>query len=126
MLRKKDFVFGSVVIYILLIMLMLLVEEKEHFHLPCSYYQPCVRFCCNNQSSCKENYIRENFNSSLVPVYRYDGDEKNETSEEEKVEFIIFQGHPKCLSKMISANDKEEKWKFDEVKLVIANFAAVI
>lgn len=108
MFVKKDYVLGAIVSYVFLVMLFLLVQENHSIENPCEYDQPCVRFCCIDQSACKEKHIRENFNESDLEVVNYS--DSNET-----LEFIILQGKPKCSMKMIPKNDTTQKWRFGYV-----------
>lgn len=106
MLEKKDYVSGTIIIYVFLIMLFLLLQEKHKIENPCDYNQPCVRFCCADSGACKEKYIRESFNESLLHRYTFD-EETNETSE-----FFILNGKPKCSMIQIPANDTSHIWRF--------------
>lgn len=110
MVQKKDFVFGAILIYLILILMIFVLEEKKSFEYPCQYNKPCVRFCCSDSSACKEKYIRENFNVSLLNHHR------NEAIYNETEEFKILIGKPMCSLRTITVNDSDE-WNFDSVSL---------
>lgn len=105
MIDRKDCVIGAVVSYVFLVMLFFMVQEKTNIETPCSYDQPCVRFCCKDSSACKEKHIRENFNSSILKVY--EDSDTNETKE-----FFILHGAPTCSLKLIPENDTTQEWNF--------------
>jgi hypothetical protein len=108
MFQKKDVVFAFILIYLFLVMLFFVVEEKDHkIDYPCGWSKPCLRFCCQDTSTCKEKYIRETFNQSLLEI---DEDFRNETEP-----FSILLGKPKCLLKLIRANDSDYDWEFSYV-----------
>jgi hypothetical protein len=111
MLKKKDYVFGAIAVYVFLIMLFFILQEKHSIDVPCTVTQPCVRFCCKNVSNCKENYIRDNFNQSLLTDWMTE-ERKNETKE-----FLILHGKPKCSLISIPENDPTQAWFLQYVSL---------
>lgn len=110
MVQKRDYVFGAILIYLFLIMMIFVLVEEQNIDLPCQWNKPCVRFCCKDSSACKEKYIRENFNASLLNRH---GDENffNETEE-----YKILIGKPTCNLRTVTVNDSDE-WHFDRVSL---------
>lgn len=105
MFKKKDCVVAIVVIYGFLLMLFLAEKKTKNFNSPCSWYEPCVRFCCNNKTTCNDKFIRENFNSSLLP----------ESVRNETIEYKILLGRPTCSLKLLP-NTSDEPWSFSEVR----------
>lgn len=107
MFQKKDYVFGAILIYLFLIMMVFMLEEKEIIEGPCGWANPCVRFCCRDSSACKEKYIRQNFNKSFLEAY----DDENENDTEK---YRILIGKPLCTLETITVNDE---WSFDLVRV---------
>lgn len=105
MLEKKDYVLAATVTYVVLVMLYFIVQDKYSIDAPCSWKNPCLRFCCLNSSLCKETFIRESFNQSLVTEYMTDENDRNETAE-----YLILYGRPKCSLIRITENDPTQKW----------------
>jgi hypothetical protein len=106
MLEKRDWVAGTVIAYVFLVFLYFLLQERLLIDEPCSFDKPCVRFCCIDQSACKDKYIRESFNGSLLSRYR----DENET-----IDYFILHGKPRCNMKMILKNDTNNYWSFSSV-----------
>lgn len=112
MFERKDCVVGAIISYGFLVMLFAIVHDKHKIDEPCNVDQPCVRFCCENSTNCKEKNIRENFNESSLKIYKF----SNETKE-----FFILHGKPKCSMKLISEYDESQEWKFEYVSIWILN-----
>lgn len=106
MLQKKDYVAGTIIVYIFSVMLFLLLQQKSTVRTPCDMDQPCVRFCCEDKGLCKEKNIRESFNASLLDYY---GIDENVTRE-----FVILHGKPKCSMITIPENSSTQ-WHFSYV-----------
>ena len=98
--QKKDIVVGFVVSYVFLITLLLVLGKSKSIDTPCSFNEPCVRFCCNDMKACNDSVIRETFNKSGSVSFEDD--------------FTVLHGTPKCS--LLPAEDK--KWKFSYVSLL--------
>jgi hypothetical protein len=88
----------GVVIYTILVVLFfsLEVEVGSTYDSDCSFEAKCYRFCCKDEQSCNEKFVKETFNSS------YSGsadfwfmDEDDNTT----IELKAFFGEPKCYLK---------------------------
>lgn len=104
-MRKRDFVIGSIAIYVILILIYSMHLVDRFRPDDCDYR--CIRFCCFEQKSCSEKFIRDNLNDSLVPSFQPALEEK----------FRILYGRPHCKLKQM---DSKEKWKFTPVRNINA------
>lgn len=66
MLSKKDCVMAAAVGYLVLILFFNFMREKLKFGVVCSNDSGCIRFCCRNESTCNEKYIRGNYFTPIV------------------------------------------------------------
>ena len=113
MFQKKYFVIGSIIIYGFSLALFLILKEKlkaqDNNSGPCIWQGPCIRFCCDDKISCNEKFVKESFNTSVIPDY----DEEYEA----EVKFLL--GSPStCLFKnKVNANDFQKSWSFSYVSL---------
>lgn len=104
MVSKRDCVIGAVIVYFLLILLYFTLDENQRIENICYFdNNRCVRFCCYDQTSCDEKFIRKNFNSSLLP-------------NENKTDYLILYDKLSCETEKV---DKE--WKFALVNKKISN-----
>lgn len=112
MYQKRDYVIGSIVIYVFLFVLLIMIEmrQTDQINISCHPDDPCVRFCCYDKELCKEKFIRENFNSSMFTKYNKEGKHEN-------VEFKILIGRPKCSLKKVLAENKDQAWTFTSVRM---------
>jgi hypothetical protein len=85
-LSKKDSIIILIVAYGFLFMLYFFVTKEELITAPCSWYDPCVRFCCDNIAMCKDDFIRKNFKAKFV-------------NQEANSDYLILHGTPKCKLK---------------------------
>lgn len=106
MLRKKDYVIYSIFTYIVLILLIYLLRDSRSFKYVCSSDSGCVRFCCDDADTCNEEFIKKNFNESLVPTFLLNHDDL-------KPEFKIFYGKPICKTTLVS---NDTAWMFAWVR----------
>jgi hypothetical protein len=60
-LSKKDYIITLIVAYGFLFMLYILLKKEELVKKPCSWEKPCVRFCCEDMTLCKDDFIRMKF-----------------------------------------------------------------
>ena len=90
--RKKNCVIGSILIYIALIVLLILLQDRQTVITRC-YDEPCVRFCCKDEEFCNEKFIRKNFNLSVL-------DNSIDT-----MDYKILFGKPICNLNKDPAND---------------------
>lgn len=108
MFQKKYAVISVVAVYLLLFVFFFKLQKKKEylfFRIEC-FDSPCVRFCCNDEKYCDDNYINNNFNKSLIP------DDEYFTWNASK-SLRIFKGSPKCNGWLKGVENKE--WKFDNV-----------
>ena len=98
--QKRDCVIGSIFVYVVLTMLWMLLQDRDTFSIPCYVDKTCIRFCCHNEKSCNENFIRKNFNLSFIDKFRSSED------------YIILLGSPICKVNKISAKEFEKSWSF--------------
>jgi hypothetical protein len=104
MFQRKYFILGAVVIYAILIALYFgLKGDKNNFDVNC-YDEPCVRFCCINQS-CDQKFIDKKLNFSSFPE-----DKVRRLNLESKVKG--FFGRPNCVLKSLS---DDVDWEFSYV-----------
>lgn len=104
MLSKKDCVIGASVIYLLLIIIFVNYQHKPAFEYVCTHDSPCIRFCCRNQSTCNDTFIRQSFNVSeysINPSYK------------------IMMGEPRCSKTSAESN---QTWSFLSVLKVKKNW----
>lgn len=109
MFEKKYFVIGAAVAYMFLITLFFMVKEgrfdKESykFGTVCNsnYDSFCLRFCCYEDATCDDKFIRENFNKNIS---------HNGESQDIEKDFKILYGAPNC--DLIEITDE---WEFDYV-----------
>ena len=106
MVKRRDFLICGVFTYIILIILFFVLMEKPVSRQVCNYHNLCVRFCCNDTSTCKDIFIRKNFNSSILTTLGND----NETNTEP--EYKILYGQPSCSLEFIGS---EKNWDFHSV-----------
>lgn len=104
MFKKRDYVICSVVTYIVLILLIFFLRDIKDFDYECNTNRGCVRFCCNDHHSCNEEFIKNNFNTSLVP--------KVWSSDEEGSKVKIILGQLTCPLELVST---DSEWKFFHV-----------
>lgn len=105
MFQKKYCVIGAVLMYCILLLLFFVgIKSQRDLQSACSEINPCVRFCCENQTTCSEKFIRENFNTSLL------------TQSADPIEFKILLGKPSCSMKFVS-NTSDEPWLLDKVRV---------
>lgn len=108
MFPKKYVVICVVAIYLLLLVLFNKLQSKKRYYyyeLENSY-QPWVRFCCESENLCTDDYINENFNKSLVSVDKYSKWNASQT-------LRILNGKPACFGRLNEVQNK--KWKLDTV-----------
>ena len=91
-------------------MLFFLMQDKKAFFDVVDINSPAIRFCCNNMTTCKDTFISDNFNWSLIPI-NFDSDSINDTDQEVKLLF----GKPLCNMVALDVNDKFE---FIEVSIM--------
>lgn len=108
MLKKRDYVIGSIVIYGFLFMLQMLLDKS--IPTPCEWNDlPCVRFCCNDMNLCQEELIRKEFNASVL-------DELYKESSNGSSEYTVLIGTPVCtLNKVIAGTP----WTFTYVSYFV-------
>lgn len=110
MFQKRYFATSSAAfVYIILISLLFMFNEKRQ---TCNNNGGCVRFCCKNLETCKDQFIRKNFNSS----YLFDLDQ-NETGANETwagTQYNILYDKPSCSLDLIGSAGN---WTFDVVRL---------
>lgn len=109
MIQKKYFVICVAAVYVILVVLFYKAgNKKSHFDFfgHC-FDQPCVRFCCDDDKLCTENYINDNFNKSLIPDYEYW--EWNSSQN-----LHTYFGKPECSGSIngLVEYDKEKIYKF--------------
>lgn len=104
-LNKKDCVVAVLVLYAFLLFMYFMVHDSQNIEKPCRWHEPCVRFCCIDRSSCKDSFIRDHFDSSLLKRFYYD-DDNNDT-----VNYVILHGRPRCSLESVTVN-----WQFSYVR----------
>lgn len=108
--KKKDCVIGSIFIYVFLILLLIMLQDRHSVTTPCSYYKPCVRFCCFDKEFCNEKFIRENFNSSVLSL------DLTEEHLNDTLDYKVLYGSPRCKLKEVPASDFNKSWSFIYVR----------
>lgn len=106
MVQQRSFVILVAVIYVILMVLFFESIKEEKFEPPCSFPDPCVRFCCKIGDTCNEKFIREKFNESLLLNY-YSEDVDGKPNE-----LKIFLGAPLCL---LLQEKLADSWEFSMV-----------
>lgn len=106
MFKKRDSVIGAVVCYLVLISLFVYYQQDPEFSFVCSHGNACVRFCCRDQATCNDTFIKENFN--LTTHYTI-------------TDYKILFGEPKCSKRLIESHQtwailgvKQIKWIWKE------------
>lgn len=102
MFQKRESVITAIFIYIILMLVYVVVDEKPRYSEVCND-SDCARFCCKDAVTCNEKFIRNNFNGSEFP---------NPLANEE---FKILFGYPTACS-LVSA-DITGDIKFSPVRL---------
>lgn len=96
MFKKQICVIGAVVIYsVLIISFFICCDSGNQLEHSCSDDKACVQFCCNNKSTCNEEFIRQNFNGSNLPT------KLDEEHNEVLTDFKILLSRPDCLMEII-------------------------
>lgn len=98
MFTKKICVAGAVICYAVLIGLFVFYQQKPNRN--CARGQACIRFCCKNEATCNETFIREHFEIGRS----FD-------------DFQVLLGEPKCFTK---PGEKIVKKNFQYVRKVSA------
>lgn len=112
MSKKKVYVIGIVVVcYIVLILLFFKLKNERSFRKVCEWNSSCIRFCCFNQITCNDKFIRENFNASVFSKREYDSESQIDP------QYKIMFGNPKCS--LIPLEDEDE---FELTKVFTINF----
>lgn len=111
MIKRRDCVICATFTYLISIILFFVLKEKALTRQICSFTDKdiCVRFCCHDMSTCKDTFIRKNFNTSLLLF------NQNKTNTE--IEIKILYGQPPCSLESIGS---EENWNFHAVSLNIS------
>lgn len=109
----NDFVIFFCAAYGMLGMVMFYLEVEGVIEPPCDYKSPCMRFCCNNMTLCREDNIRATFNTSLLERYGY----KLVNS----INFLVLLGRPTCdqLEKLPNDNYYFTSVCFDILKFFV-------
>lgn len=109
MFEKKFFVIGVVITYTILLALAFVLRKENSMILSCHTEKPCVRFCCDSKDTCSDDYIKKNFNGTLVPNYLL-------RSNEEQIEgFRSLFGKPDCS---LNLENVGENYTFKSVMLI--------
>lgn len=118
MLKKKDFVVYSVIIYFVLILTAYLVRDKTRFNVNevCRPQYPCVRFCCENIKTCNEEFFRRNFNESSVQSEAWMSKADDLSQVKSRIKLLF--GKPKCKLEEIS-----QEWNFTQVSKQVCNYS---
>lgn len=95
--ERKTCIIAIVFGYGFLIGMFLLSSKKDPIRLPCSISEPCVRFCCKNGLSCKEDFIRATFEGNFTS-------DDFEQDEMRAKNFIILRGTPNCDLQSVGNN----------------------
>lgn len=108
MFNKRNCVIGAVVIYsVLIISFFMCYDIENQLEHSCSHDNACVQFCCKNESTCNEKFIRQTFNGSNLPT-KFD-EEHNEVT----IDFKVLLSRPDCLMEII----EKEKFVFHTVSI---------
>lgn len=102
MFLYRDFVVGSIVVYAVLYFTFFHFYSRFNYSEKCYYNGICVRFCCRDADTCKEEFIKENLNGSS---FLHQGELK----------VSILYGPPKDCSLKSQA---EKEWVIDEASLL--------
>lgn len=84
-----------------------MVDDKSNIETSCEWLEPCVRFCCEKSSHCRDAYIRDTFNASLLKEFFLEHNNANGT-----LNYLILHGRPKCTLEEVGIN---RQWNFDWV-----------
>lgn len=95
MFKKREYIICSCFIYFILILLIILLRDKKETDKTCGARldSVCLRFCCENENTCSEYFIRRNLNDSLpLPGGPF---------RDSFQDFTILLGEPTCTLKEI-------------------------
>lgn len=108
---ERNLTIGAVAIYAVLIFAYFAkVEVFLHSDRYCnSFSSACVSFCCQNKETCSKEFVRDNFDQSIIPGY----DPNDFWSTNETYEFIPVLSGPNCL-----LIPEERPWQFTQVSIV--------
>lgn len=118
MFQKKDYVFGAILLYLFLLMMVFVVKKEESICY-CNWDMPCIRFCCEFLS-CGEEKIRKHFNESLLDHNDYGNydDENEDEKKTDAVNYKIIMGRPTCSLRTIPLYGSN-KWSFTYVRVTL-------
>lgn len=115
MFKKKYFVIAATVIYLFLTLLFFVFKESVSFTKVCYADDVCVRFCCENVTTCNDKFIRENFKAN-ISRWQVEGEDTKEIARD----FKIIYGAPTCNKKLIESH---ENWTFVHVGFYSLNYS---
>lgn len=123
MFRKKHAVICVVTIYAILFVLFFRTKkERKPYHLyeHCDE-SPCVRFCCDDQKFCKDDYINQNFNKSLIAA---DDDDDDYYQWNSSQLLSPAYGNPECTGSFgdVIQFGSNTTWSFYRVSKAISTF----
>ncbi|CRL05578.1 CLUMA_CG018050, isoform A [Clunio marinus] len=99
MFQNTYWIVISLVPLVIFSIVLLLSHEESVIENPCKTFSaPCVRICCNDYKTCKDDYLRENFNKS------YSEKMENVYENETPKELHVLHGRPLCATE-ISKDD---------------------
>ncbi|CRK91809.1 CLUMA_CG005434, isoform A [Clunio marinus] len=103
MFKNTYWIVISLVPLVIFSIVLLLSHEESVIENACKRItEPCVRICCNDYKTCKDDYLRENFNKSYSEKMENDYD-----FDETPKELHVLHGRPLCATE-ISKDD----WDF--------------
>lgn len=106
-------VISCAVCYFGLIILLVHYHKQAESDDFCKFHDPCIRFCCKDQVSCDESFIRKNFKPDITHASGY----------VEKGSFIVKKGAPKCFTKLV---DSHQPWTILGVNIKIFKSTKII
>jgi hypothetical protein len=102
MFSKKYYIIGVIACYGLVLLLFSLSKEEEtNRDSDYSEDHPQIRFCCDNTTLCKDDFIRENFKAEFYAS-------RNRNS---SVAFLILHGSPTCWT-LLDLGTKNRMFNF--------------
>lgn len=99
-LNRGTCIVGILLSYAFLTLLYVTLVKDAKMRYPCTIEEPCVRFCCNNASLCKDDFIRAQFEANFT--VQLDGDYENRAKD-----YIILRGTPTCDMKSVGKEIQE-------------------
>ncbi|CRK94559.1 CLUMA_CG008060, isoform B, partial [Clunio marinus] len=97
-----------------------MLKKKEKFKNECNTSDHCVRFCCENHSTCNDDFIKKNFH--LNNLLQLPDDFEYSASESLNRSIRILYGKPSCVAHTIYTNNGTGMYTFQYNYLYVDDY----